>query len=65
MRLRTLAGAHAGQIRDYPYAVGMSALRTGMAERVDEVPQQPLTRRKRAAVGGPSSTQAQRTQKPQ
>ncbi len=35
MWLRTLAGAYAGQIRDYRTDVGLQALRTGMAERVN------------------------------
>lgn len=38
MRLRTTAGAYAGQIRDYAYAAGVNALRTGMAERIVEAP---------------------------
>src|SRR5580765_2267595 len=35
MWLRTLAGAYAGQIREYGTATGLAALRTGMAERVE------------------------------
>lgn len=31
MRLRCLAGRYAGQILDYSTAVGLAALRTGMA----------------------------------
>jgi hypothetical protein len=37
MRLRTVAGAYAGQIRDYDYLAGQAALRTGTAERLDAV----------------------------
>lgn len=36
MRLRTLAGAYAGQVRDYSTEVGCKALRSGTAERVIE-----------------------------
>jgi hypothetical protein len=36
MRLRCLAGRYAGQIQDYSPFAGMSALRTGMAERLTE-----------------------------
>lgn len=35
MWLRTTAGAYAGQIRDYPYLVAVSALRNGTAVRID------------------------------
>lgn len=35
MWLRALAGAYAGQIRDYRMDVGMMALRSGTAERLD------------------------------
>ena len=38
MRLRTLAGASAGEIRDYDGAAGLAALRTGMAEHVEPSP---------------------------
>lgn len=38
MRLRALAGAYAGQIRDYSTPVGLAALRSGTAEPVDAVP---------------------------
>lgn len=41
MWLRTLAGAYAGQIRDYSIVAGLAALRTGMAARVVE-PQAPV-----------------------
>lgn len=37
MRLRTLAGAHAGEIREYEFNAGRAALQNGTAERlVDE-----------------------------
>lgn len=36
MRLRTVAGAYAGQIRDYSTAVGFAALRSGTAALIDE-----------------------------
>lgn len=42
MWLRTLAGAYAGQIRDYRTDVGLQALRTGMAERVSAPEASPL-----------------------
>lgn len=42
MWLRTLAGAYAGQIRDYRTDVGFAALRTGMAERVASTEPSPL-----------------------
>jgi hypothetical protein len=35
MRLRTLAGGHAGEIEDYRYEVGVHALDAGLAERLD------------------------------
>lgn len=35
MRLRTTAGAYAGQIRDYGLVAGRAALAAGTAERVD------------------------------
>lgn len=35
MRLRTLAGAYAGQIRDYGAVAGLAALRSGTAESLD------------------------------
>ncbi len=34
MWLRTLAGAYAGQIRDYGMVAGFNALRSGTAEKV-------------------------------
>lgn len=37
MRLRCLAGAYAGQIRDYGVHAGLGALRSGTAERVDAI----------------------------
>lgn len=36
MKLLTLAGAYAGQIRDYDGPAGLAALRTGTAKRLDE-----------------------------
>lgn len=42
MWLRTLAGAYAGQIRDFRTDVGFSALRSGTAERVTSQEQTPL-----------------------
>lgn len=48
MRLRTTAGAYAGEIREYPYAAGMAALRSGTAERLTDetstVPRDPAPR---------------------
>ena len=38
MRLRTLTGRYAGEIREYDAPVGLSALRAGTAERVDIKP---------------------------
>lgn len=35
MRLRTLAGGHAGEIEDYRYEAGVHALGAGLAERLD------------------------------
>jgi hypothetical protein len=35
MRLRTLAGAYAGQIREYGIVTGLAALRSGTAEPID------------------------------
>ncbi len=35
MWLRALAGAYAGQVRDFRTDVGLKALRSGTAERVD------------------------------
>jgi len=37
MRLRTLAGAYAGQVRDYDPVAGLAALRSGTAEALDRV----------------------------
>jgi hypothetical protein len=37
MWLRALAGAYAGQVRDFRTDVGLQALRSGTAERVDVV----------------------------
>jgi hypothetical protein len=54
MRLRTLAGAYAGQVRDYSTATGLAALRTGMAERVDAPPS--VVRTHAAAVSAPKPT---------
>jgi hypothetical protein len=34
MRLRTTAGAHAGEIRDYTFSAAQAALRVGSAEIV-------------------------------
>ena len=36
MWLRALAGAYAGEVRDFRTDVGLKALRSGTAERVDE-----------------------------
>lgn len=50
MWLRTLAGAYAGQVREYSMVVGFNALRSGTAERVDSPPRvvaQPATAEKK------------------
>jgi len=35
MRLRTLAGAYAGEVRNYSLTAARAALRTGTAERLE------------------------------
>lgn len=35
MRLKTLAGAYAGQVRDYSTVTGLAALRSGTAVRLE------------------------------
>jgi hypothetical protein len=37
MRLRTTAGAYAGEIRDYTRSAGLAALRVGTAEPIESV----------------------------
>lgn len=38
MRLRTTAGAYAGEIRDYPFSVAQAALKVGSAVLVEQDP---------------------------
>lgn len=38
MRLRSLVGPYAGQVRDYSTTVGLAALRSGTAVRLDDQP---------------------------
>jgi hypothetical protein len=38
MRLKCLAGAYAGQVRDYSTVAGLAALRTGMAAALVDRP---------------------------
>ena len=45
MRLRTTAGAYAGEIRDYPFSVAQAALKAGSAVVVDQEPTPPVVTR--------------------
>lgn len=59
MRLRALAGAYAGQIRDYSTPVGLAALRSGTAEPLDAMPARPVaTSPVLAPVSGDSKPKA-------
>lgn len=42
MRLKCLAGAYAGQMRDYSFTTGLAAIRSGTAARVLDTPIQPI-----------------------
>lgn len=50
MYLRTLAGAYAGQIRDYGRVAGPAALRSGTAERIDDPPARAMPEPERPVV---------------
>lgn len=41
MRLLTLAGAHAGEVQEYPYLVAQAAIRSGSARVIDDAPSAP------------------------
>lgn len=49
MRLRTLAGRYAGEIRDYHTPVGLNALRSGTAARVEDPPPRQVSTAREAA----------------
>lgn len=60
MRLKCLAGAYAGQELDYSTVTGLAALRSGMAERLDQPAVTPTTKTVTAAPAAPQKTRSGR-----